>query len=68
MQAEAFEVSVVAYILRLPKASLAASVHVLGESVEQGFAYLLASLARIAVTEVSLPPRKCRFSLVNQYR
>ena len=33
LQAQAFEVSVVAHILRLPKASLAASIHVLRETV-----------------------------------
>jgi hypothetical protein len=33
LQAETFEVSVVTHILRLPKASLAASIHVLRETV-----------------------------------
>ena len=33
LQAQAFEVSVVAHILRLPKAALAASIHVLRETV-----------------------------------
>src|SRR5437870_6775589 len=66
LQAEAFEVSVIAYILRLLEASLAASVHVLCESVQQGFANLLASLAGIAKVEVSLPPAQVLVQLVNQ--
>ena len=41
LQAEAFEVSVIAHILRLPKASLAASVHVLDESVAVGVTFTL---------------------------